>query len=120
MAQRYVLIVEDEMLVGMDIAEELERNGISVAGPFSTVEDAERATEGETPAAALLDINLGSGRTSAKLADQFRKNGVPFSFLSGYGENGPEWTRFQGARKLSKPVRPADLVAEARRLLSDA
>ena len=37
---------------------------------------------------AVLDVNLGSGHTSACIADSLKGAGTPFIFATGYGEMG--------------------------------
>jgi DNA-binding NtrC family response regulator len=114
---RDVLILEDEMLIGLDLAAELERQGLSVIGPFPTVEKARQAVAERRPAAAFLDINLGKGVNSADFALELQALSVPFAFLSGYAEQGPDWMSDIDAPRLSKPVGVGDLIKTARRLL---
>ena len=37
---------------------------------------------------ALLDVNLGDGETSFATAEILRARGVPFAFVTGYGDQG--------------------------------
>ena len=55
-----VLVVEDEVLIGLDVAELLSDVGCRVAGPFRTVADALHSINEQRPAAAVLDVNLGA------------------------------------------------------------
>jgi DNA-binding response OmpR family regulator len=112
-----VLILEDEMLIGLDLAAELQQFGVSVVGPFPTMEQARRAVAERRPAAAFLDINLGRGVNSAAFALELQSLGVPFAFLSGYAEQGPDWLSDVDAPRLSKPISAGELIAAARRLL---
>jgi two-component SAPR family response regulator len=52
--------------------------------------------------AAVLDINLG-GEVVYPLADVLRAAGVPFIFVTGYGEVGVEG-RFKNIPVLQKPI----------------
>lgn len=79
-----ILILEDEVLIGLALAEDLEERGFDVAGPFSSTAAAERWMEDARPDAALLDINLGRGRTSLDFARKLRGLGIPYAFLTGY------------------------------------
>ena len=58
---RTVLIVEDEFLIALDLTLLLEGRGWSVLGPVASVEAALRLLNKETPAVALLDVNLTDG-----------------------------------------------------------
>ena len=59
LAARRVMIVEDEALVALVLADQLADMGISVVGPCSTVADAKLAVIANELDAAILDVNLG-------------------------------------------------------------
>jgi CheY-like chemotaxis protein len=85
-----VLVVEDEALVAMLVADELRGAGAEIVGPAPSVDDALRLVEAVAAdggiSAAVLDINLG-GRHVGPVADRLAALGVPFLFATGYGEN---------------------------------
>jgi DNA-binding response OmpR family regulator len=115
-----VMIVEDEALIGLDIAHSLTKANYNVAGPFGTSAEARRWLEGAKPRCALLDVNLGDGLNSFDLAEELAGKGIPFSFLTGYAASpGHIDQRFGEAPRLSKPCRPAELIAMVRRLSGD-
>ena len=78
-----VLVVEDEVLIGLDVADLLSEIGCTVAGPFRTVADASHSINEQRPAVALLDLNLGA-ETAIPIADVLAASGVPFVWLTGY------------------------------------
>ncbi|MFB0610777.1 response regulator [Aurantiacibacter poecillastricola] len=117
-SQRKILIVDDEFLVALAMAQDLEENGFAVAGPYANAEDAETHIEDERPDAAFLDVNLGNGRTSYRLARRLKDMGVPFLFVTGYSSLDSEHTDLNDTKRLSKPVAPAKAVAEAEKLCS--
>ena len=78
-----VLVVEDEVLIGLDVADLLSELGCLVAGPFRTVAEASNSINEQRPAAAVLDVNLGS-ETAIPIADALAAKGVPFVWLTGY------------------------------------
>ncbi|MEZ2133102.1 MULTISPECIES: response regulator [unclassified Sinorhizobium] len=98
-----VLIVEDEYLIGTDLADMIETDGASVLGPAATIQAALaliRATEKID--AAVLDINIRN-ETVFEVADALVARGVPFLFTSGYDVSAiPE--RFQQICRHQKPV----------------
>lgn len=105
-----VLILEDEILLAMDLADTLEARGHDIMGPFSTEVDAIQACADERPDAALLDFNLGDNATSERVADHLAAERVPFVFLTGYRRDSlPE--RYSDTPILEKPVSTGSLEA---------
>jgi DNA-binding response OmpR family regulator len=112
-----VLVVEDEIIVGMDLAVSLENEGFAVLGPFASLNPALAALKDSDVTAGVLDINLGDGVTSAPIAEELRERGVPFVFLSGYtaGRN-RIFEQFPEAPRISKPCLPETLLTHIRQL----
>jgi DNA-binding response OmpR family regulator len=99
--QLRVMVVEDEFLVGLLLEEDLAHMGCTVLGPYRRLEAGIEAARSLDFDVALLDINL-DGAMVYPLADELRRRGRPFLFLSGYNaENMPE--RFHGTPRLAKP-----------------
>lgn len=105
-----ILIVEDEPLVGMEIADALETAGFTVLGPVSSNEDALELLAAQGCDAAVLDVNLGR-ETSEPLARKLTSDGVPFVTLTGYAPDQVP-AAFRAARLLTKPILTEVLVAE--------
>ncbi len=103
-----ILVVEDDALVALDLADLLNDLGHDVVGPFGALATACPACRNEAMDFALLDFNLG-GETSAPLADRLAERLIPFVFLTGY-RPGSLPARFREAAVLSKPVHPAVLA----------
>ncbi|MBT8423644.1 MAG: hypothetical protein KJO67_01615 [Silicimonas sp.] len=100
-----VLVLEDEVIVGMDIAMSLEEAGFSVQGPFKSAEKAKIAAEETLPAFAVLDLNLGNNQTSEEVAWLLSEKNCPFIFLTGYeASSHPVIRKFGHAECFSKPV----------------
>jgi CheY-like chemotaxis protein len=100
--------VEDEALVALDVAQQVEDLGHEVVGPVFTLAPAMSLAETEDLDFALLDLDL-RGERSLPVAEILAARSVPFAFLSGYHRPDlPEALR--AARLLSKPVRPGSLV----------
>jgi PAS domain S-box-containing protein len=109
-----VLIVEDEVFVAMEIARILREAGFNVAGFARSVLDARQILERSGCDAAVLDINLGT-ETSEVIAAELTASNTPFVILSGYGRE--QHSVYDGATALTKPLRPALLVAELRKCM---
>jgi CheY-like chemotaxis protein len=112
--RRRVLLVEDEALIAMMLADNLSDAGLEVVGPVATVEDALRLVDSLMADggldAAVLDVNLG--RESVEpVADRLATQGVPFVFATGYGM-GSEPRGHPGRPVLRKPFE-AELLLTA-------
>jgi PAS domain S-box-containing protein len=100
--QPRVLLVEDEALVAMMIAEALADFGFRVLGPVSTASEALAAARERPLDAAVLDINLGDGLVYT-VAEILANRGVPFVFVTGYDAESVD-PRFDGVPILQKPI----------------
>jgi hypothetical protein len=101
MASIYVLIVEDEPLIGMAMSALVVEAGGEPHGPFMTLKDALDAAHTAEPLhCALLDCNLGPD-SSWPVADVLAKRGVAFAFTSGGAQIEP---RFAGRPVFTKPI----------------
>lgn len=79
-----ILVVEDETLIALMLADWLQELGHEVIGPVGTAGEALEAVGAAAIDAALLDLNLPDG-DSYEVADRLRSTGVPFAFASGDG-----------------------------------
>ncbi|MFQ6162705.1 response regulator [Sinorhizobium meliloti] len=98
-----VLVIEDDGLIAMDISDTLDQLGHVVVGPMRTVESALATIDNQVVDLALLDVNLSNGETSYPIAEVLSKRGVPFAFLTGYGEADLDGS-FRGQPVISKPI----------------
>jgi DNA-binding response OmpR family regulator len=112
-----VLVVEDEPAVAATIADLLtEADGIVIGPATSLVAAQKLLSEGVPFDAALLDLNLGDGNVTPVL-EALAARGVPAVVYTG-GEV-PESVRKRHPNliALTKPVPPARLVVELRRVM---
>lgn len=100
---RRILVVEDEYLIALDVAESLRALGAEVVGPIPTLEKALDAIDAD-PAldGAVLDVNL-HGTMVFPVADRLAERNVPFFFTTGY-EGGSIPERYAAIRRCEKPV----------------
>jgi CheY-like chemotaxis protein len=103
-----VLVVEDELFVAMLVEDLLNDLGCAIVGPAMSAAEAVIAAQGEQIDFALLDVNL-DGDTSFAAAEILRARGVPFAFVTGYGEMGVR-VDLRDAPILSKPIDPRHLA----------
>jgi DNA-binding NtrC family response regulator len=80
-----ILVVEDEILVAMSLADLLADSGFAAAGPVSSVEQGMQLVEQEAIDGAILDINL-RGEMVFPLADALAERSIPFVYVTGYGK----------------------------------
>lgn len=108
LSARSVLVVEDEYYLAIEVAEQIERDGGSVIGPFATAGEGLASLADRTPDCALVDINTGEG-PSFVLADALLAQGVPFAFLTGY-DAGSVPDRFSGIERVQKPAHTRTVI----------
>ncbi|MGB8430308.1 MAG: hypothetical protein WCE72_10840, partial [Pseudolabrys sp.] len=104
-----VLLVEDEPLVSMMLADMLSAFGHKVDGPYSRFSDAMLAAKSNNLQAGILDVNLGGEKTYA-VADILTNRKIPFAFVTGYGPD-TIVSAFAHAPVLQKPIEAAKLHA---------
>jgi CheY-like chemotaxis protein len=112
-----VLVVEDDFIVAYDMQSMLEEQGAEVLGPASSVQEARALLASNAPNAAILDVNL-NGEYVFPLAEDLRARGVPFLFATAYADDDRLFpATAKSVLRLAKPVLPAVLVSQLKRLL---
>lgn len=104
-----VLVVEDDAMLALDLADLLTQAGYEVIDPAENNEVAKRALQRQRPAFALLDYNLGS-ETSIPTALELVQREIPFLYVTGRAEAILTNPLAPVARVLSKPYRAEDLL----------
>ncbi|KQY41469.1 MULTISPECIES: response regulator [Rhizobium/Agrobacterium group] len=103
-----ILILEDEPLIAMDHEHYAERAGFTQITVISSRAAAEEWLQSQTPAVALLDIQLKDGPSSS-VATLLRNKGVPFVICSGSGKEDAD-PNFHDGIWLPKPCIPEELI----------
>ncbi|MDY7522793.1 HWE histidine kinase domain-containing protein [Sphingomonas sp. 10B4] len=111
-----ILIVEDEPMVAMDIAGQLEDAGATVIGPAGNASAALTLIEQYRFDGALLDANLG-GHPVGDIAASLKLKNIPFAFVSGYNRDSLPLS-FDEVELLSKPFSTAQLLAAVAKIVS--
>lgn len=104
-----VLVVEDEAIVAIDIADQLTKAGFQVVGPALSVAKALKLIEQVGCDVAVLDLNLRDD-TAEPVARELRLRHTPFLFMSSVSRDHLP-AGFAAEVLLPKPARPAVLVA---------
>ncbi|TNC16132.1 response regulator [Methylobacterium terricola] len=121
-----VLLIEDDLLLGLDLGDILAEAGYRVAGPLRTEAEAEAwmagsGLAGRVPDLAILDLPLRDGDGS-RLAGTLRARGIPFLVQApclvhapsrpgaGDAHDAMACAALRAAPRLTKPAWPRDLV----------
>lgn len=84
---RRILVVEDELLIGMLLEDMLRDLGHEVVATASRLDEALELAQVVEVDAAILDVNL-NGQAIYPVAEVLAGRGIPFVFATGYGERG--------------------------------
>jgi DNA-binding response OmpR family regulator len=104
-----VLIVEDEILIAMDIADIVRDAGGEVIGPAMSAEEALKLIEQQDVTVALLDVQLNPG-DSLPVARRLEAAGIPFVFHTGNQLDKLSTFNWPVAPIVRKPAIPRILV----------
>lgn len=106
--QKQILIVEDEFLIAIHVADIMTDLGFCVIGPVGDINQALARVQQERLDGAILDVNL-SGQLVFPVAAALAARRIPFILTSGYDVAGlpPEW---RDRPVLRKPVVERDLA----------
>lgn len=104
-----VLIIEDEYFLADDLAKALRLLGCKVIGPVAELSYAMSIETGSFDL-ALIDINL-RGCLAYPIAEELKRLGKPFIFVTGYGADAIPH-RFRDVRRFEKPCDFETISAE--------
>ncbi len=110
-----VLIVEDESLVALDLADALGSAGFVPVGPVGTVSEALSAVASECIDAALLDAKL-CGEWADPVAEALTRRAIPFALITGYRLEDLRFAAHSQAQ-ISKPFMVSEVMATLQTLL---
>jgi DNA-binding response OmpR family regulator len=99
------MVVEDDSLSGLVMAEQLVELGYIVIGPATTLSEARHLANVASMDAAFLDLNL-RGICADQVADILVRRQIPFLFITGY-DRSPRG--YENIAVLTKPYHAADL-----------
>jgi DNA-binding response OmpR family regulator len=103
-----VLIIEDEPLIALTLADVLMDAGFQIAGVVGKLEKALALIESGACDVAIVDANL-AGESASPAAIALAARGLPFIVSSGYSPEQIQGT-FPGALFIQKPCRPELLI----------
>jgi two-component sensor histidine kinase len=110
-----LLLVEDELVVGLFMQDLLKAIGYRPTDPIARLSDAINAATQERFEGAILDMNL-NGEIVYPLAELLTQQRVPFLFVTGYAPGSMD-PRFNQVPILQKPVVQDELAGALNRVL---
>lgn len=110
-----LLLVEDELVVGLFMQEVLATIGYQPTDPISRLADAIAAAKAEQFQGAVLDMNL-HGEIVYPLAELLTAQSVPFFFVTGYAPHSID-PRFASIPILQKPILEEELAATLQKVV---
>jgi DNA-binding response OmpR family regulator len=112
-----ILVVEDEYLVALELADYLRTQGAHVIGPCHSLADALRLVARDAPDAAVLNVDI-NGALVGPVAEALKRRGVPFVFETGYDpDEVADRVGAVDAELVQKPYRRRDVLDALRRAL---
>jgi DNA-binding response OmpR family regulator len=99
-----VLVVEDETIIALTVADALADQGAEVVGPAASVREAFQIIRGVALDAALLDVNVADGEITP-VAESLIAQGVPLLLYTGRGVPVALRSAYPEVPVLLKPVR---------------
>lgn len=99
-----VLLLEDNYIIAKEMADQMREFGFEDVEVFANAADSLNFLDLEPVAVAILDVNLSNKMTSVPVALELQKRGVPFFFVTGYGENAALSEELKDVPLLTKPV----------------
>ena len=103
-----ILLVEDDVLIGMMLADMFDALGLPEPAQAASRDEALAIIATESLGGALVDINLGDEK-GWPVADALAERGIPFAFTSGGGDILP--AAHAHRRLVAKPFRISDIEA---------
>ncbi|HUI96517.1 MAG TPA: response regulator [Xanthobacteraceae bacterium] len=108
LANRRILVAEDEGLIALDLESMLQGFGCEVVGPLSDIHEILDAIRSQPVDGALLDVNL-RGRQVFEILPEFISRKIPVVLTSGYDDATLFPRVFRELPRISKPFDLATL-----------
>ena len=103
-----ILVIEDDILIALDVAETLQAAGHNVIGIADDVAEALQIDVVRPPDLALVDLYLVRGNHGPEVAEALQERGIHCLFVSG-SVPGPDAEKY-ALGCLQKPFDPTALV----------
>ena len=117
-----IMVVEDEVLIGMMLTKRLREHGFEVGEIVTTGEEAILRAEQERPAVILMDVTLAGELSGLDAANQIRDlYDIPSIIFTGYDDESlDEKARQVGPVGVMPKMGPIEDIVKAVRAAADA
>lgn len=105
-----ILVAEDYSFLAEVICDFLRECNLVPVGPAGRVDEASRLAREHALDGAVLDLKLGD-HFCFPVCTVLSARGIPFIFLTGYGERPPIPLEFRAARVVGKPFEASEMKA---------
>lgn len=106
-----ILVVEDQVIVGLELVMDVGDLGAETTGPIDTVGEAVQLIQSVTHFdGAILDVDI-KGEDVFPVADLLTERGVPFVFCTGHGDPKELQSKYSGVPVCIKPTPSLELFA---------
>ncbi|WP_046869156.1 response regulator [Microvirga massiliensis] len=105
-----IMIVEDEAVIALVLADALKDEGYRIVGPFARQHEALAMLDYARPDAAILDLTLQDGVCSG-LARELRSRDLPFLVYSGHDRKRGSTDDLDDVPWIEKPGRLDEITA---------
>jgi light-regulated signal transduction histidine kinase (bacteriophytochrome) len=109
-----ILVVEDDIVIGMNLVDGLVEADATVVGPFTELAKGLAGAVECQFDIALLDVNL-NGKPSWPIASLLTDQDIPIIFLTGYSDSAQRPERFREIPTLLKPYSVTLVVEKVRK-----
>ena len=103
------MVLDDNFVIAKEMGDQIADFGFQDVVKFPNAQKALEFIDSELPVVAVLDINLGGGRTSERVAQRLLEHNVAFVFVTAYGETAELSAQFDNVPRLRKPVEESEL-----------
>jgi DNA-binding NtrC family response regulator len=117
LAGKQILLVEDDAVQALDLAESLADAGATVLGPIASLAEASERVADAPCDAAILDLRLND-RNATNLARQLLHRGIPFVVYTGYPDSAFFQSDWPGYELLIKPTDTQYLIGRIAALIA--
>lgn len=118
LADRKILIVEDEAMIGFALEMELEDTGAAPIGPATTLSAALDMLDQNQIDGAILDIDL-NGLDVYPFADHLIERGISFVFHTGHGKRQELRDIYPGVPVCIKPTSKDEVLSALGKVFRD-
>jgi DNA-binding response OmpR family regulator len=115
-AGKRILLLEDNFIIALDVRYMLEDHG-ALVDVATNVPDAFAMLSDHRPDIAILDVNVGGGKSFA-IAERLLELEVPFLFATGYDERATTPAVLAAAPIVKKPFNESRLLGALARFKS--